>query len=358
MHELGVKEAAVARLLACYDFRLKEDRMRIANKLGYTEKHVSEIIRRLRGMGKERLWPQHIRDIRHLSLATVLVRTRRCIEGDPRTLGELPSYGVPLHRFLYSYRVVMHGLCIYSYLVPWRFLDEALEGITDGLGGETDVGITVPVRPLCRDPPAMPGKEDEEEAAAMLHQSPRPQPLELLDLVIYSALDINPLHTLRELQDVSEIVSERLGRRVRVLLNYSKLRRRYIQLSSSGLIGRVLVYRAVWGASAMLHPLYVEVEKSCAARLYASAKSLWAATNVFLGEEAAATVMLIPDEYSERLRRSLRGCIRLSDVITSGFGAGLPIDMYSPKKGWCLEPQPLPRLLEGLGLAEIEEATG
>ncbi len=347
----------IARLLACYDPRLSEERSRLAEQAGYSQKHVESVLRELR-RGVRELWAQHIRDIRALGLASIVVSTRRQLE-DVRTVDDLERVGLPWARYLYSYRRVLSdsGRRVYSYLAPIDMLDE----MVDDIGGffddaKIDIGFNVPVVFTCDnlDPVDVVDDEALERARRMLGTPPPKERIGLLEVLLYARLDENPLATYRDMQNISTVLEERIGRAPPLRLKFRKVVLAHERLSRKRLLGRVLVLRAVWGDETPA-PLYVSVRASCAAHLYALASSLWASPSIFVGKETAATVLVIPDSRVHVIEETLGDCITESGYITAGFGTVIPVEMYSPKRGWTTEKQPIEKLLLGLGLAEKHE---
>ncbi len=362
---LSDKEARLARLLACLDYRLEEDKRRLLKLLGYSEKHIDTVIRKLRGMEWE-IAAQHIRDIRPLGLASIVVRGRRKEALDQATrLSELRGR-VPRYRYLYGYRVLLDNNAVYSYLVPVDAVDEFYRDIEQGLANGVsaaviDTGFTIPIRPDCNaeadDPVRALSETDVEEAAKRIEEEPPDIKHSLLDVIIYAALDLHPLRSVRDLLDVSDIVAERLERVAKVRLNKRKAMRRYSLLSGRGLIGRVMIARAVWRSHDLL-PLYIETRRECAPQLYAAAARLWASPNIFIGSETAATVMLLPEDAGYQVQKLLGDCVLYSNILTKGFGTCLPVEMYDPRGGWVVEEEPrydLLAVLQGRGLASVEK---
>ncbi len=366
---LGDKEARLARLLACLDYRLDEDKERLLRLLGYSEKHVDTIIRRLRAAEWE-IAAQHIRDIRPLGLASIVVRGRRKEALDQaRRLSELRGR-VPRYRYLYGYRVLMDNNAIYSYIVPVDAVDEFYRDIEQGLAKDTeakliDAGFTIPVRPSCSaeaaDPATTLSEADIEEAAKHINEEPPALRHSLLDVIIYAALDLHPLRSIRDLLNVSDVIEERLEKPVRVRLHKRKAMQRYTLLSRERLVGRVMITRAVWRSQDLL-PLYIEARRECAPHLYAAAARLWASPNIFIGSETAATVMLLPESAGYQVQRLLGDCVAYSNILTTGFGTCLPVEMYDPRSGWVVDGEEprydLLAVLQGKGLASLEKGKG
>lgn len=347
---LGGIERDVARLLACYDPRTEISD--IAEQLEVSENYVRTTIRKLRERGYE-LWPQHIRDIRPLGLLVAVVYTKTLM-GDAASLSDLEQLGVPAYRYLHSYRATLDNLHVYSYFLPREFLDELIAEVERGLGGEVEVGVTIPVRYDCnryRDGIGTASLHEEiRQAIAVLEEGAPSLRLNLLDLMIYAGLDLNPLAGIRELQDPGPVYAERLemknpGHR----LSYRRLVSRYRQLGSKRLVGRVLLLAATIGSDKPI-PLFIRVRRECFPVLYALALATWSTPGIFVGEETAATVLVLPDEATDYARELLRDCILYAGVVTRGFGTTIPVEMYDPLEGrWVLEPQPLPDLLRRLG---------
>jgi len=367
LQPLSDKEARVARLLACLDFRLEEDRGKLLELLGYSEKHVDGVLRRLRGMGLE-VAAQHIRDIRPLGLASIIVRGRRREALDQATrLWELRGR-VPRYRYLYGYRVLMDNSAVYSYLAPVDAIDEFYgdieRGLVEGGGGALiDAGFTVPVRPDCgadasTDPGAALSDAEVEEAARRLEEAPPSLRHTLLDVMVYAALDLNPMRSIRDLLNVSDVVAERLEEPAVVKLNKRKTMQRYTLLSRQRLVGRVMIARAVWRSHDLL-PIYLEARRECAPQLYAAVAKLWASPNIFVGSEVAAVVMLLPEDAGYEVQRLLGDCVTYSNILTRGFGTCLPVEMYDPRGSWVVESDEprydLLRVLQGKGIAVVEK---
>jgi len=348
----------VAKLLTCYDPRLPEDRKEISCIVNYSEKHVDSILRDMRQRQRD-LWAHHIRDIRALGLATVVVKTDRRLE-NVATVNDLEKIGLPWARYLYSYRTILGAekRRVYSYLAPVKMLDEIVDDVQSYFtDAQIDLGFTIPVRHDCRrlEVSREIGDEDIEKAAKDLASEPPKIKPTLLDVLLYARLDENPLASMRDLQDVSTILEERLATPTRLWLRKKKVKAAYPRLSRLGLVGRALVMKAAWPEEP-LAPLYISVDtgrdEGCAARLYAIADAMWAAASIFVGRSTAATVLALPDDDTPVIENLLGDCISDSGYITSGFGTVIPVEMFSPKEGWSAERQPVETLLMGLGLAE------
>ena len=137
----------------------------------------------------------------------------------------------------------------------------------------------------------------------------------------------------------------------RYKMNRKKALAKYELLSRRGLVGRALLHKVFWPGNDII-PLYLVVDSSCAARLYALASRLFLAANIFVGERIAATIVTVPDPLLEGLRVALKNCNMSTGVITSGVGTVLPFDMYHPSVGWRVEPFPVSVLdiLRGRGI--------
>ena len=332
MFWLAPREREVAELIACYDFRLEADL--IARRLHASVNYVRQILRKLREKGLE-LWPQHIRDLRPLGLNTVVVHSDKPL-GEIRMMRDLVGK-VPLYRYLYSYRATLDNQHVYSYLAPRELLDEFLDKL--GELGEPEPGITMPVYP-CGD------------IAARIQGLPDEYRPSLLDLLLYAILDREPLASLQDLTDINIVYWERLDKRIPGhRLSYSKLYKAYRRLSEAGVIGRVLLLAVPRLNNPRIIPLYMRVRQECYTELYDVVAATRSSPSIFVGEETAATVMVLGDDETEIVRRKLGSCIVYSGVITTGFGVIIPVEMYDPvEKRWGLEPMPLPELVQRLGL--------
>ncbi len=363
--EVSSKARLVAWMLACYDPRLNEDRESLREALGLSEYAVEAALRELRNAPPEETWPQHIRDIRVLGLKT-LVAEAEPLRVEAREIDDIASV-VPAHRYLYSYRVTMDNRAYYSYIVPVELEDKLYSEITEGLRGlrSVDIGWTTPIRAPCSPPSGDPrdeiaaAKALEEEYAALLKPPSRIK-YGIVELMLYSILDLNPLASKPEILDATWAVRERLGRsmpNVRVRLVKSKAMQAYEKLSRQRLIGRALLHKVHWQPPMLqsLVSLYVTTDAACAPRLYALASRLRLAASVFAGESTAATVMVAPDQLLEDIRRSLGGCSARTGAITYGFGTVLPFDMYHPLHGWRMEPYPLLEILKGKKIVTVSE---
>lgn len=354
------KHVKIARMMACLDYRLELDK--IAQSIGYSRKYVLELIKDLRDNWME-LWAQHIRDIRPLRLKTLLIRSREILDTSGLNLKiDLDSTWLPASRFLYSYRVTVDNNAVYTYIVPEQLEEELVEEIANGIrGDELSIGYVVPIKMNCSRLLTVSDRIDEKDLDVLVEEAYRdvsamPQALNygVIELIVYAVLDVNPLATRKEMLDLSQIVKE-LGYSdiERIWLKGRKVYSIYEELSRRGLLGRVLLLRALPQYGSLL-PLYVEVEEECFPRLYTLVSLLGIGASVFHGKNLAATVMVIPDSFTELVRTLLRGCIRYSGVISGGFGVGLPVEMFSPKEGWHLEPQPLVEMLWSMGLIHVE----
>jgi len=347
---LSGMEKDVARLLACYDARTEVEQ--IAGRLGVTENYVRVILRKLRERGHE-LWPQHIRDVRPLGLLTAVVYTRTPV-GEATRISDLERLGIPLYRYLHSYRATLDNMHIYSYLLPEGYAHELIPEIEGKLKGEIELGVMIPLQFDCSKPRRLlrPGSLHEEisKALRVLEEEVPQAKINLLDLMIYAGLDLNPLAGVRELQDPSPVYFERLEiEGLSHRLNYRRLAQRYRQLSAAKLVGRVLLLAAAIGSDRPI-PLFMRVRRDCFPILYAFALATWSTPSIFWGEEAVATVLVLPDEATEYARQLLGECILYVGVVTRGFGTTIPVEMYDPFEGqWVLNPQPLPNLLRRLG---------
>ena len=359
--QLGSREARIARLLACTDFRL--DMKGLSQLTGYQERYLENLLRRIRKTGRE-YWPLHIRDLRPLRLGSLLLRSSRAIPGNPSSITDLEKLGVPVARYLHSYRVLMDNYAVYSYTVPDQLRDTIVSQVTRILEHTVyDTGYTVPIKPPCRlDRPRLEdvykllvSEGGEEHYAQLLEKKPEQIDYGLVELYLYAKLDLDPLSTITGLQDPSDVLKEReveCQRRLR--MRRQRIRDAYERLSSRGFIGRVLLMRLIWMGEDPI-PFYVEVERSCAPRLYGIASQLLLAPSIFVGEQVAAASMILPDRLTEPVRRLLSGCKVYNNVIASGFGTTVPLEMYVPGRGWSTDPAPLPQILWGQGLADYVE---
>jgi len=325
-------EIDIARSIACFDPRL--DASRIARVLGVSPSTVWKVLQRLRQKAWE-LWPQHIRDVRSLGLGTAIVYSDKPLT-DVSSICDLKERGVPLARYLHSYRATLDGVHIYSYFVPRSLTAEFLAKLEKL--GRVDYGFTVPVHPGC-------------SIATPSNVDTLPQPGEnsiprLLGSLIYARLDLSPLASMHELADVTPVIQARLGAvNTSYRLNMGKLVKTYMALSRRGMVGRVLLLLLA-AASSRPIPLYVAVQRECFNQLYGLIAETWSAPSIFIGKEIAATVMVLPDEYSGEAQKRLQDCIVYSGLITTGFGTTIPIEMYNVyEKEWSLQPQPLERYI-------------
>ncbi len=332
MSWLTPREKEVADLIACYDFRLEAEL--IARRLHSSVNYVRQILRKLREKGME-LWPQHIRDLRPLGLQTVVIHSDKPL-GEIRMMRDLVGK-VPLYRYLYSYRATLDNQHVYSYLAPRELLDEFLDELSKL--GEPEPGVTIPVYP-CKD------------IVARIRGLPENYKPSLLDLLLYALLDREPLMSLQDLTDINIVYWERLDKRIPGhRLSYSKLSKAYRRLSEAGVIGRVLLLAVPRLNNPRVIPLYIKVKRDCYTELYEVIASTRSSPSIFVGEETAATVMVLGDEETETVRRKLGDCIIYTGVITTGFGVIIPVEMYNPlEKKWSLEPMPLPEMVQKLGL--------
>jgi len=350
------------RLLACYDYRLPEERQELAQRTGYSLKYLDSVIRRLKKSIRE-LWAQHIRDVRAIGLASVVVSSRRRLELDSvSSVDDLERTGLPWPRYLYSYRRVLSNgsRSVYSYLAPIGFLDEMVEDIAAYFDdGRVDFGFVIPARFRCDQlgRKEVPGDALIEEAERALSEPPPSIRPGLLEVLLYARLDDNPLATYRELQDISPVLVERLGRPSPLMLKYKKVVAAYAPLSRKRLVGRALLLRAVLDEEPPT-PLYVSVRAECASRLYALITGLWASPSMFVGGETASAVLVVPDAKTPLVEETLGDCMVESGYITTGFGTFIPVEMFSPKNGWTTRRQPIEELLVSLGLAERHGAAG
>ncbi len=359
--QLTDKHVKIARMMACFDYRLELDK--IAQSIGYSRKYVLELIKDLRNNWME-LWAQHIRDIRPLQLKTLLIRSRKILDTSGLNLKiDLDSTWLPAPRFLYSYRVTVDNNAVYTYIVPEQLEGELVEEIASGIRGDVlSVGYVVPIKVNCLRLPSINERIDERDLDILIEEAYRdvnvkPQTMDygIVELIVYAVLDVNPLATKRDLLDLSQIIKEFGYSNIeKIWLKGRKVYPIYKELSRQGFLGRALLLRALLQYDSLL-PLYMEVEEECFPRLYTLVSLLGVGASVFRGENLAATVMVIPDSFTELVRTLLRGCIRYSGVISSGFGVGLPIEMFSPKEGWQLEPQPLVEILWRMGLIHVEK---
>ncbi len=360
-YKISSKAYAVARLLACHDPRLETEK--IAGELGYSRDAVEDALRQLRSNAAA-LWPQHIRDIRVLGLQTLVVEAAP-LPATPMSIEDLEKYGVPLARYMYSYRVVLREsqVGVYSYIVPLSLRDRIIEEVVNGLPRvrSYDIGWIAPIKAACS-PSAPPSLEEEVRRALSLEAEYERllgkftvmKDYDIVDLLIYASLDLKPLATRSELLDITWPLQERLGEQAitrKYKMNRRKALAKYELLSRKGLLGRVLLHKIFWPGEDII-PLYLVVDASCAPRLYALASRLFLAANIFVGERTAATIVTVPDPLLEELRVALKNCNMSTGVITSGVGTVLPFDMYHPSVGWRLEPFPVSvlEILRGRGI--------
>lgn len=351
---ISQSERLLARLLACYDYRLPPEREEIRRRSGYSEKHVNETLRKLRRIQRD-LWAQHIRDIRAIGLATIVVETRKTLE-DVKTVNDLERIGMPWARYFYSYRHIMGTKRVYSYLAPLKYVEEMISDLESYFPDDSrlEVGFVIPIRFNCNnmdiDRPI--DEEAVEEAEKALQEPPPRIRYGLLEVFLYARLDMAPLAGIRELQEVAPVLEERIGvADTSLRLKKRKLQQSLERLSSMKLLGRALLVRATW-LNGSLVPLYLEVRRDCAPRLYAIAAALWSSPSIFVGSETAATVLVLPDERSAEVERLLGDCVLTHGFITKGVGTVIPVEMFSPKEGWSDKRQPVEKLFWGLGLAE------
>ena len=350
--------APVARLLACYDMRMQVKD--IAKTLGYSVNYASSLLTRIRRLGAVRLWAQHIRDIRVLGLNTLIVHAAPLPDSvvDSLSLRRLEQ-ALPYARYLLSYRVTGEGIAAYSFIIPIELSEEMTRDILAALKPSFyDYGFVAPVNPYCGDLPAREVLDNidvfEEKLTEPVERQPPIIEYGILELLIYAMLDINPLASLRELQDPRPVLVERLEKDeiTPVRLKYNKVKKSYERLSSQGYVGRVLLHRVLWGDTDIVG-LYVLAKRECAHRLYAAASATLSAASVFVGEKTAASVVAMPDSLLPSFRRALGGCLERAMVIAEGFGTTLPVEMYHPRRGWSLEPiVDLDRLLANMPVAK------
>ena len=351
---ISQSERLLARLLACYDYRLPEEREEIKKRSNYSEKHVNETLRKLRKIQYE-LWAQHIRDIRAIGLATIVVETRKTLE-DVETVNDLERIGMPWARYFYSYRHIMGTKRVYSYLAPIKYIEEMMNDLESYFPQDSrlEAGFVVPIRFNCDNMNIDQPIDDEavEKAEKALQETPPRIRYGLLEVFLYARLDMAPLAGIRELQEIAPVLQERINiADVPLRLKRRKLQQSLERLSSMKLLGRALLARATWPDGSLV-PLYLEVRRDCASRLYAIAATLWSSPSIFVGSETAATVLVLPDERSAEVEKLLGDCVLAHGFITQGVGTVIPVEMFSPKEGWSTKRQPVEKLFWGLGLAE------
>jgi hypothetical protein len=357
--QLTQAERLLAKLLACYDYRLPEEKEVIIKRLKYSKKTVEDMIRRLKS-NQYSLWAQHIRDLRAIGLATLVAETRRRLEDaaakkiEEIKIADLEKAGLPWARYFYSYREFIDGRAVYSYLAPLSLIDKITSDVEEYFSdGRVEVGATIPVRFDCTslDPEVRLSDDVIDSAAREIERPPPSINYDLLEIVVYARLDMEPLAGIRDMQNIEWLVEERLGVPAGLRLRLRRLQQAHRRLSRLKLVGRALSPAAAWNRAGLV-PFYIEVASDCAPRLYAVARGLWASPSIFVGSETAAAVMAVPDSQTPQVAQLLHGCVRRHGLITKGAGSVLPVEMYLPGQGWAEKPQPLLKLLWGRGLAE------
>jgi hypothetical protein len=319
----------IAKYIACKDLRTEAEE--IAKECKISTKTYWAIISRLRS-NPYKYWPQHIRDIRPLGLATIIVRGKKHLP-EVKDVEDLKRTNVPLYRYMHYYRETFDGATIYSYFAPQNLIDYFMD-VLERLG-DVDYGYTIPVRPQC-------DNTGNRQDATLFVPSLPSRISRMLALLIYALLDLSPLARLSELSDIAPVLRERLSiTNTHYRLHMGKVAKTYMRLSERRLLGRVLLLLLALKTERPI-PMYIEVKRECSQHLYEVAAETWSAPSIFIGKNVAATVMVLPDELSQKVKDRLKECITHANIVTRGFGTTLPIEMYDPcKREWKLQEQPL-----------------
>ncbi|MET1101900.1 MAG: hypothetical protein ABWW69_05435, partial [Pyrodictiaceae archaeon] len=294
-----------------------------------------------------------LRDSRPLGLKGILVELKKEVAKDlfnKTRIGGLEGV-VPLPRLLAYAKMTIDGKVFGVYRAPEqierRIIDvlSSSAKVKDILG----VGYTLPVR-------FFPELDDKSIAELFEYGVSHPPQfrsrMPLLDMMIYSFLDYNPLAKVTEMLRLELLDKARLELGIRARLTRRYIFRHYRALSDKGLVGRVSLsgmfhINSLWG--------FVVVERACASDLYVWASRNLATTNIFVSDDYVAATIALPREGLAGLARIGSKCGLGVHVIARGIWTPFPWELYDPRREkWDIEPvSNLPEVLRKYRILEF-----
>ncbi len=322
----GERGERYVSLFSCYDFRVD------AGRFGVTKQALQRIVTRV-----SQLPPSlytHIRDVRVFGFRTVVAEfPKRTLKVDGVNPAQLISR-LPYSQFVSSIALPASDRVYVAYSVPGELVDDVCNATLEAGASSVDVGVSIPVR-NCRASLRLDAdtvKAFEEEFERVIRPPPGVKP-HILDFIIVSLLDRQPLLTLNKMKSVSAIAGNDDGEADETI-RYKYLLRHYRTLSSLGAVGRVRLSRLYWGATV---PLMLRGERELAPRLYAIAASLLATSRMFVGEKYVYVSMAIPAEHLSGVMELLPVSTEVV-VLRGGVRMPFPYEYFNPRSGrWQTE---------------------
>ncbi len=272
----------------------------------------------------------------------------RSVISMPRVKQEdLGALGVPAHWLLVSAAVLDGSRMLLEWVVPPGVDPGPMRDWVLDRGGEAWLGWKLPVQTCSpsSDVDTL-GRRLRLLLAKLRLRTP---------LVAYMLLAVLDRLRLVRLCDAVRLTAVALARDPEPLaptatLRRSLVRRYYVELSRAQVLGRyrVLGPRELAGARA-----YLLVEPGCAEQLYGVAAAHGAASHVFHGGVAAAS-LLLDNSVQRELAGRLGGCIVGAGLRLRSLYSAFPYELYNPLEGrWRLEP--VPGFMERLARAGLLE---